>query len=147
MRTVRRHDLGPRLELLPLLDVIFLLLTFFIYSFALMIRAEILPVALAPVGSGQRAAQTKAVAITIDGAGQLFVDKKAVSDKQLQGRLSQLAQQVPRPPIYLALQAQGSTDRGPALINLIEKIRRAGIEDFTIVGQPASASAAASDQP
>src|SRR5690606_8300025 len=49
MRFVRRHDLAPRMEMIPLIDVIFLLLTFFIYSLALMVQAQVLPVALPPI--------------------------------------------------------------------------------------------------
>ena len=54
MRSIRRHDLAPRVEMMPLIDVVFLLLTFFIYSFVMMVRAEVLPVVLTPLGTGGR---------------------------------------------------------------------------------------------
>jgi biopolymer transport protein ExbD len=37
MQAVRHNDLSARIEMLPLIDVIFLLLTFFIYSMVLMV--------------------------------------------------------------------------------------------------------------
>ena len=44
MFTIRRTDHEARVEIMPLIDVIFLLLTFFIYAMVLMVRAALLPV-------------------------------------------------------------------------------------------------------
>jgi len=38
--------------------------------------------------------------------------------------------------LYLAVESQGNVDRGPILVNLIERVQRAGIKRFVIVGQP-----------
>ena len=46
MRPLRRTDHDTRVEMMPLIDVGFLLLTFFIYAMVLMVRAEVLPVPL-----------------------------------------------------------------------------------------------------
>ena len=43
MHPIRRTEHETRIEMMPMIDVIFLLLTFFIYAMALMIRAEMLP--------------------------------------------------------------------------------------------------------
>ncbi len=136
MRSIRRNDLSPRIEMMPLIDVIFLLLTFFIYSLIVMVRAEVLPVSLTPMGAGHRATPSQIEAITIDHAGQLFLNREAVSDEELKQRLESIAKRPQQSTLYLAMEAHGSTDRGPRLIELIEQVRAAGIEDFVIVGQP-----------
>jgi len=136
MRTIRRYDLAPRVEMMPLIDVVFLLLTFFIYSFVLMVRAEVLPVALTPLGTGERATAGQIQAITIDHAGKLFLNREAINDEQLIEQLLEMAKQPKPPALFLALEAEGSMDRGPALINLIETVRAAGFQNFSIVGQP-----------
>ena len=46
MRAIRRTDHEMRIEIMPLIDVIFLLLTFFIYAMVLLVRAEMLPMEL-----------------------------------------------------------------------------------------------------
>ena len=46
MRPLRRSEHETRVEMMPLIDVVFLLLTFFIYAMVLMVRAEVLPVPL-----------------------------------------------------------------------------------------------------
>ena len=52
MLTIRRTDHEMRIEIMPLIDVIFLLLTFFIYAMVLMVRAELLPVEMHQFSSG-----------------------------------------------------------------------------------------------
>ena len=140
MRTLRRNDLSPRVEMVPLIDVIFLLLTFFIYSMAVMVRAEILPVTLTALGSGQRADAAQVHAVTIDSAGQLFYNRKPIAPDELQQTLESLAHAPQPPTLYVAMQSDGTTDRGPVLIRLIQQVRATGLEDFVIVGQPEEAS-------
>lgn len=119
-----------------MIDVIFLLLTFFIYSMIMMIRAEVLPVTLTPVSTGHQAKAQAVEAITIDKDGKLFLNRKPIDFAQLDAELAALAEKPDRAKVYVAMEAQGSTDRGPLFLNLIERLRAAGIEDFAIVGQP-----------
>ncbi len=147
MRPVRRHDLTPRVEIMPLIDVIFLLLTFFIYSMVTMVRAEILPVQLQTLTTGQAAEPASIVAVTIDARGALYLNRVPIDDEHLDERLLEIAQSQEKPKLFLALEDTGSqhvepgsgetvgvVDRGPLLIRLIERVRRAGIVDFNIVG-------------
>ena len=136
MRAIRRNDHSPRVELIPLIDVIFLLLTFFVYSLLVMVRADVLPVKLTSLATGQAAKPQKIHAITIDAHGQLFLDRKPIAMTQLEPQLTQLAGDEGSPQLYLAMEDEGATDRGPTLIRLIEMLRAAGLTDFVIVGQP-----------
>ncbi len=136
MRTIRRTDLSPRVEMIPLIDVIFLLLTFFIYSLMVMVHAQILPVSLTTLGSGERATQPAVHAITLDDQGRLYFNRQPITLGDLERELKALADQPDTATLYLAMQEEGTTDRGPALIRLIEVVRRAGLTDFVIVGQP-----------
>ncbi len=138
MRFRASASLAPRTELTPLLDVIFLLLTFFIYSQVLLVRAHIMPVELPKLTTGQPAEPQRIVGITIDREGRLFVNQKPHTAEELERRLQQVARAEVQPKVYLAVSQQsGRTDRGPIVINLIEMIRANGIENFAIVGQPA----------
>lgn len=146
MRPVRRHDLAPRVEIMPLIDVIFLLLTFFIYSLVTMVQAEILPVQLQTLTTGQAAEPASIMAITIDARGDLYFNRAPIEDDALDEKLAELAQQDDVPKLFLALEdtlttdpgntdiTERTIDRGPLLIGLIERVRKAGIEDFNIVG-------------
>lgn len=120
----------------PLIDVIFLLLTFFVYSMVIMVRADVLPITLAAVATGQRPTERDMQVLSIDRAGTIYLNRQAVAESALDDRLSELARADPRPQLFIGIEAQGEVDRGPMLITLIERVRRAGITDFAIVGQP-----------
>lgn len=143
MRYARRVDRSARVEMVPLIDVIFLLLTFFIYSLVVMVRAQVLPVELVRVEAGEAAPGDSAeiAAITIDAAGAIFFNREPIEPEALDARLAELASQDPPPLLFLAMEqaSAGGTvavDRGPVLIGLIERVRQAGVTNFSIVGQP-----------
>ncbi len=147
MLRIRREEIAPRLEMTPMIDVIFLLLTFFIYSLAMMISAQVLPVTLTTVTAGSAGGTTQpgqVQAITIDRQGSLFFNREPVDMSALNTRLRELSQRPDQPTVYLAMEAQGTTDRGPMLLQLIDQVRSAGINRFVIVGQkPAGAESSA----
>lgn len=145
MLRVRRTDLSPRVEMTPLIDVIFLLLTFFIYSMVVMVQAEVLPVALTPVATGESAEadDNRIVVITMDRSGALYLDREPIESEALDARLRELAEADPPPRLFVAMEAtpEGDiasplpgVDRGPLLISLIERLRAVGLTDFSIVG-------------
>jgi biopolymer transport protein ExbD len=136
MRTLRRNDHSPRVEMMPLIDVIFLLLTFFMYSMLVMDYSQVLPVSLVGVGTGRRPANPVIESVTIDRAGDYFVNRERVDRAQLVTYLDHLAADPAKPMLYLSIEAQGDVDRGPLFISLLERVREAGITNFAIVGPP-----------
>ncbi len=151
MPNLRRHDLSPRVELLPLIDVIFLLLTFFIYSLIVMrYMPNVLPVKLSPVTAGQTAKLAELQAITIDRAGVVYVNREAVASGELDAKLAELAAIQDTIKLVIAMEeldaaARGeaspapsaaAVDRGPLLMDVIGRVRRAGIENFELLGDP-----------
>ncbi|MCC7408634.1 MAG: biopolymer transporter ExbD [Phycisphaeraceae bacterium] len=136
MRAIRRNNLEPRVEMVPLIDVIFLLLTFFIYSFILAIRTNVLPMTLLPIGTGQQAEPGWVATITIDRYGVVFLDGQLIPAADLDMKLHDLSTDPGKPRVVITLEALGGADRGPILVDLIERIRRAGIEDVSLVGPP-----------
>lgn len=133
-RPIRRSDNAYRLEMTPMIDVIFLLLTFFVYSMVMMIRADVLPVKLAPVASGRVAEGGRIEAITVDRAGKLFYNREPVTVEQLDAKLARLAADPKRPRLWIAMEAAGEADRGPVLFALVGRVQRAGIYDIGFVG-------------
>lgn len=128
----------PRMEMTPLLDVIFLLLTFFIYSIVLTVRAQVMPVKLPALTTGQTAGDdVKVAGVTVDAKGGLFLNRQPVTHQELEAKLGELARQPQPPAFYLAIDAgQGEIDRGPLLIEMIELFRKLRIDNLNIVGAP-----------
>ncbi len=137
LRRLRRHDHSPRLELMPLMDVVFLLLTFFIYSFTMMIRADTVAVGLSPVAGGGPGDASGAIRLlTIDAAGGLSYDGRAVPIGELDALLAEVAGEAASATLYVSLAAEGTADRGPIVWELMQRLERAGLENLVFVGSP-----------
>lgn len=79
---LRRRKKGPRVEMLPLMDVVFLLLVFFIYSMMAMAVHRGMRLTLPASGAAEaEAASVLALAVRADGS--LFVDKEPVALEDL----------------------------------------------------------------
>ncbi|MGB3199595.1 MAG: biopolymer transporter ExbD [Nodosilinea sp.] len=72
----------PQINIVPMIDVVFAVLAFFILSSLFLTRNEGLPVALpgAETAEGQTQQQ---VVVTLNAAGELFVGSRVVADDQL----------------------------------------------------------------
>ena len=134
MLTLRRTEHESRIEIMPLIDVIFLLLTFFIYAMVLMVRAEMLPVQMPAFSSGTPARPLPAVTITIDRAGALFFNREPIVLDDLLARLSTAKAENPRTVIYIATEEEGATDRLPVFLELYDRLVRSGM-DIKLIGR------------
>ncbi|MFK7789536.1 MAG: ExbD/TolR family protein [Phycisphaeraceae bacterium] len=133
MRPVRRHDYSPRVEMMPLIDVVFLLLTFFIYAMVVMVELKSSGVALVSVEGASQAVDEAIVLLEVDGNGAVFMDGVLVADDELDGRLREIAGRVDAPPLVVTLQKVDSPiDRGPGLMRLLDRIQQAGVVDIRL---------------
>lgn len=117
------------------MDVIFLLLTFFVYAMVLMVRAELLPVDMQQFVSGDPARPAPAVALTLDARGALFLDGEPIVPEAVVARLQAIQKEHPETTIYLAADAQGEVDRLPRFLELYDRLAFAGLR-ITLVGAP-----------
>ncbi len=72
----------PRIEMLPLIDIVFLLLVFFIYAMLSMAVHRGLPVRL-PDSSTSRLDKGSALAVTLRADGTLYLDREKTSLEEL----------------------------------------------------------------
>lgn len=131
----RRQTEQPRLELMPLLDVVFLLLTFFAFALLVMVRAEVLDVELPVLEAGQTAQpEGVPVVVTITEDGSLAIDREPVPQEalieQLQIRRSAGSD---GQEFALLLEVDVGAPSG-RLIELVQMLRRAGFDRFGVLG-------------
>ena len=81
----------PRIEMLPLIDIVFLLLVFFIYAMLSMAVHRSLPVSL-PVSSTTEIHTELNLTVTVNNSGEIFLDKIKVSHEELQAVLLEKTQ-------------------------------------------------------
>ena len=136
MRPLRRTEHDTRIEVMPLIDVVFLLLTFFIYAMVLMVRAEVLPVPFESYISGEPATPKQVVSITIAVDGNVYVGTNIVTlDGLIKSVRSKLSEK-PEAVLYLVMEDGHSVvDRGPLLTGVWDRLRAENLKVF-LVGAP-----------
>jgi len=77
------------LNIVPMIDVIFAILTFFIISSLFLTRSESLPVNLPKAVSAEVQERTR-IAVTIDATGDIFLNRQAASLETLQANVLDL---------------------------------------------------------
>ena len=137
---LRRADSPFRVDLTPLIDVVFLLLTFFIYAMVLMDRIELVPLELKPLEAGAAitdAAPPPARTLSLDGGGGLFLDREPITLESVVPTLQETLEEDPETVLYLAVSDEtGPSDRIPVLLELWNQLRLAEIP-IKMVGRPA----------
>lgn len=84
---LKLENKSARIELIPLIDIIFLLLVFFIYSMLSMVVYRGIPIVL-PVADSLETEKGETLVITIDEKGDVFVDQEFVPGDEVLSRLN-----------------------------------------------------------
>lgn len=82
-------DDSPQINIVPMIDVIFAILTFFIMSSLFLTRSEGLPVNLPQAQSAQSQNHSK-MTVTIDAQGKVFLDRQPIQVEDLAERVKAL---------------------------------------------------------
>jgi biopolymer transport protein ExbD len=123
---------SARIEMIPLVDIIFLLLVFFIYSMLSMAVYRGVPVML-PKAQSVEAAKERAIFITIDKTGRVFLDKDFIQRNELQGRLKR--EQVAFPEATAMISADGDVPYS-VFVEVLDKVRLAGFQKVSMEAVP-----------
>lgn len=119
-----------------MIDVIFLLLTFFIYNLLISTPVRVMPVQFADAATGNRQGIERPHVLRVDKKGNLFLGTEAIERNQLDTKLRDVASHPTQPTLFVFVEEDGETDRAPLLVNLIEQVKQAGIKNVTFVGRP-----------
>lgn len=84
MRLPDEADVPAQINIVPMIDVIFAILTFFVMSTLFLTRSEGLPVNLPQAQTAKKSTRPAQVTLTVDEAGKLFLNKQAISLEALE---------------------------------------------------------------
>ncbi|MBE9056067.1 biopolymer transporter ExbD [Sphaerospermopsis sp. LEGE 08334] len=120
MRLQDDPDIPAQINIVPMIDVIFAILTFFIMSTLYLTRSEGLPVNLpqATTAKNDRPAQ---VTVTINKTGEIFLNKEAVSLEQLANQVRAKAE--PSQPLMVILNADEAVNHGQ-VVAVMDQVRQ-----------------------
>lgn len=105
-------DESPQINIVPMIDVIFAILTFFIMASLFLTRAESLPVNLPQAQTAQSQQQNK-ITITVDDAGNIFLDRQPISIENLAAQVKILMDN--QPEILIVINADEKVEHGQVI--------------------------------
>ena len=128
MKITLRNNKKARIEMLPMIDIVFLLLVFFIYAMLSMAVHRGLPVNL-PASKTVKIDKKLILAVTIRADGSIFVDKEPVELERVTTVLQAKAKGQEQPGVLLF------ADRNltyQSLFGVLDQIRQAGLNRISL---------------
>ncbi|BAY86124.1 biopolymer transport protein ExbD/TolR [Calothrix parasitica NIES-267] len=121
MRLPDEPDAPAQINIVPMIDVIFAILTFFVMSTLFLTRQEGLPVNLPQASSAKKATQPAKVTLTVDKAGELFLNKQPITLDNLEAGVK--AKVKPEQPLMVVLNADEGVNHGK-IVAVMDKVRQ-----------------------
>ena len=118
-----------RIEIIPLIDIIFFLLATFVMVSLSMVKNQGIAVALPTAATGQPQAQARSATVTVTEAGRLYLDRELVTFDTLPQRLDALRQQ--HPELRVVFNGDALAYFGD-VVKALDETRQAGIEKVAI---------------
>lgn len=126
-----------RIEIIPLIDIMFFLLASFMLASLSMIRLQSIKMDLPTATVAKRDFKPDIVNVGVDKAGNVFIDKKPVSLVELQSYLSNKFRINTNVPVYIS----GDKDATHGtIIGVLDVVRRQGIQKVSFAIAPASST-------
>lgn len=122
----------PRIEMVPLIDMFFLLLAFFIFGVFSMTMREGVLVDL-PAASTAEIAKDETVTVSVSPEGALFFGSRPVVLEELAAALRQAAQRAPQPVVLI--NGDRAAQHG-VIVAVLDTVRQAGLSRVSLQTQP-----------
>ncbi|MDJ0691720.1 MAG: biopolymer transporter ExbD [Xenococcaceae cyanobacterium MO_188.B32] len=108
------------INILPMIDVIFCILAFFIISSLFLTRSQGLPVDL-PSAQTSEPQQNVQINITIEADGDMFIDRQPIQLEQLKGKLTELVK--PESDSLVIINADEKVEHGQ-VVKVMDRLRQ-----------------------
>lgn len=121
MRLPDESESQAQINIVPMIDVIFSILAFFIISSMFLSKSEGLPVNLPQASTARVQTETKKIIISIDNSGQLMLDDKKIELTDLEQGVRDRAQN--QQAAIVVLKADKSVEHGQ-VVEVMDRVRR-----------------------
>lgn len=128
MPRARRSRVDVQIDLMPMIDVVFLLLTFFIFVLVLTAQFKVSWVALPSAGAAEDQAEGRLVVIALTAEGEVLIDDEPVALGAIAQRLGAIEEASGHPP-RIVLAVDREADWGPH-VELQDALQAAGVEGW-----------------
>ena len=125
----------PRIEIIPMVDVMFLLLVFYILSTIAMTTERGIPVSLPSAASGE-STRVEETTVTINARGEVYLNRDRIELSDLGSALEAKAQSMPGGlehlrEGYVVLNVDMSVPHR-SVVSAMDQLRELGISNFSI---------------
>lgn len=129
-RSARR----ARIEIIPLIDIIFFLLATFVMVSLSMVKSKGVPVNLPAASSGEQQNRDDFTSISIAADNTIFFNKQPITEGELAGLLEKLKSSTADPKVFI----NGDEDsRLGMTIHVLDQVRKCGISKVAFETKPA----------
>jgi biopolymer transport protein ExbD len=120
MRLPQEPETPSQINIVPMIDVIFAILTFFIMSTLYLSRSEGLPVNLPGATTAQNQPQTQTV-VSIDASGNLTLNRQPIALDALEAQIRALA--LTGQPPFVVINADQGVTHGK-VVTVMDRLRK-----------------------
>ncbi|MBW4667382.1 MAG: biopolymer transporter ExbD [Cyanomargarita calcarea GSE-NOS-MK-12-04C] len=121
MRLPDEPDIPAQINIVPMIDVIFAILTFFIMSTLFLTRQEGLPVNLPKAATAQQAQVPTRITVTVESSGQVSLNKKPTTVDALTEQVRTLMGT--NPEAVVVINADTKVEHGN-IVSVMDKVRQ-----------------------
>jgi biopolymer transport protein ExbD len=123
-----RIERSPQIMIIPMIDIIFFLLVFFMMSTLYMYEQNTIPVVL-PQASTAQPAQAAFVPITITAQGNIIYNQDEISPELLAARIQ--IDFLREPDTVFILRGDSQAEYGKVII-VLDELKKAGVRKITV---------------
>lgn len=131
-----RSQRRARIEIVPLIDIMFFLLATFVMVSLSMVKSRGIAVVLPQASTGQPQEQSDHVSVSVTENGQLYLDKRELSQTELVETLARLKAQ--NPELRVHINGDQNARLGLA-ISVLDEVRKLGISKIAFETRSAPA--------
>ena len=132
MRPINEPEEGFEINLLPMIDVIFSILAFFIISTLFLSRSQGLSVNL-PTAQTTQPQQTAEINLTIEPNGNLFIDRQPIQIEKLKAALTEKI--APDSESLVIINADATVEHG-IVVKVMDRLRQVPGATMAIAAEP-----------
>ncbi len=121
MRLPDEPDIPAQINIVPMIDVIFAILTFFIMSTLFLTRQEGLPVNLPKAATAQQAQIPTRITVTVESSGQVSLNKKPTTVDALTEQIRSLMGT--NPEAVVVINADTKVEHGN-IVSVMDRVRQ-----------------------
>lgn len=123
-----RNQHSPQIMIIPMIDIIFFLLVFFMMSTLYMVEQNTIPVALPPTLSAQ-SSQDSFVPITITAQANIIFNREEIPPELLTARIQ--TELLRNQEAFFILRGDRQVEYGK-VIGILDELKKAGVRKITV---------------